>query len=806
MRIPNLGRCLSTSLLLLSSMQVSAGTMQLEEVVVTAQKRSQSLQDVPISVSAVSGEKLNEAGITNFADLSAYVPNFQKSDTALGPVLLIRGIGSGVNQGFEQSVVQYADEIAMGRAPLARMPFMDLERVEILRGPQNVLFGKNSVGGALSLTTNKPGEVFEGSVTLEYEPAYDQQTATMILSGPLSDSVRGRLVARSYEEDGYFENLVNGQDEAARDEFALRGIIVWDVRDDITATLKVEQASFDSRGRNDEMFMAYPQTSGPLSILYEGLTYPQIGAQIAQSTGQDFGSENGVHDYKRATNVDEFSEIETNNITLKVGASIGAIEITSISAWVDYNTDELCDCDLSGFDLLSISQREDYRQFSQELRFASPGGDVIDWIGGIFYQGSSLDYESFSLVDDENLLTALGALGDALGPLGEELSPIALGAGAKTSRDYRNDSDVYAAFGQATWNISQLLRITLGVRYTAEDKKGSRGVDSINESTGQFEVEQAIVINTYLGTDLQSLGVLNSTASLGADYPIGTFSTHYLYASRSEESVTPSLVIEWDVSDDSMLYGSVATGFKAGGFDARGNLAENFEYEDESVLTYEMGVKNRFANGLAELNAAVFYTNYKDLQVSQFDGQAGFFVGNAPRATTEGVELDGRLLLAEGLVLNASMAYLDFEFKEFTGACSRLVAIETGELECDYAGRSNIFTPQWSASVGLAYRTGLTSSIDFQAAVDINYVDEQYVEVTLYEPLKQDAYSKVNARIGLEAESWTLALIGRNLTDEEVIGYISEVTLSGGNPIFAPAYSALYERPRTVALQGSYRF
>ena len=170
-----------------------AHSQALEEVIVTAQKRAESLMDVPLSVSAVSGDKMLEAGIRNLGDLTAYVPNFQKSETSIGNYLSIRGISSGINQGFEQSVVQFIDDVALGRSPLARAPFMDLNRVEVLRGPQNVLFGKNAIGGALSLVTNTPTDELEGSIMLEYEPEYDSSEVNLVLSGGLTDDLRGRL-------------------------------------------------------------------------------------------------------------------------------------------------------------------------------------------------------------------------------------------------------------------------------------------------------------------------------------------------------------------------------------------------------------------------------------------------------------------------------------------------------------------------------------------------------------------------------------------------------------------------------------
>jgi outer membrane receptor protein involved in Fe transport len=189
-------------------------TFLLEEVIVTAQKREQSLQDVPISVNAVTGAKMAEAGINNLEDMTAYVPNLTMNQTGIGTNISIRGISSGINQGFEQSVGQYVDGIYYGRAQLARAPFMDLERVEVLRGPQSILFGKNSIAGAISMITAKPTEEFEGSLTALYEPDHGEQDVRLVLSGPLADNLYGRIAIMDRTIDGYYDNKTLDDEEA----------------------------------------------------------------------------------------------------------------------------------------------------------------------------------------------------------------------------------------------------------------------------------------------------------------------------------------------------------------------------------------------------------------------------------------------------------------------------------------------------------------------------------------------------------------------------------------------------------------
>ena len=188
-----------------------ADKLVLEEVLVTAQLREQSVQDVPVSVSAVSGEKLLSAGINKIEDLQAYIPNLTMTETGIGTSLYIRGIGSGVNQGFEQSVGMYVDGIYYGRAQLARAPFLDLARVEVLRGPQNILYGKNSVAGAISIVTQRPTQEFEGSVRALYEPEFDERVLDLTLSGPISDVLAYRFTGRVREYGGFIENLTLAQ-------------------------------------------------------------------------------------------------------------------------------------------------------------------------------------------------------------------------------------------------------------------------------------------------------------------------------------------------------------------------------------------------------------------------------------------------------------------------------------------------------------------------------------------------------------------------------------------------------------------
>jgi outer membrane receptor protein involved in Fe transport len=229
---------------------VAAQSLVLEEVIVTAQKRTESLQDVPISVAAMSGEKIDDIGITSLEELTLYIPNVTINGGAGTPNLFIRGVGSGTNAGFEQSVGMYIDGVYAGRGPLAAVPTtMDLERVEILKGPQGILFGKNTIAGAINITTAKPTDEFEGKVEALYEHDHGEQQYNLVLSGPLTDNLSGRMAVRYDAMDGWWDNVTNGDEGPDLDNWYARGSIRWLATDNLEINAKYEYGDFDRGAR-----------------------------------------------------------------------------------------------------------------------------------------------------------------------------------------------------------------------------------------------------------------------------------------------------------------------------------------------------------------------------------------------------------------------------------------------------------------------------------------------------------------------------------------------------------------------------
>ena len=767
----------------------------LEEIVVTAQKRQQSLQEVALSVNVVSNEKLETRGINDFDSLSNYVPNFQVSEGITGSFMSVRGISSGSNPGFEQSVVIYNDEIALSRAPLIRAPFMDLARAEIVRGPQNVLNGKNSIGGAINLTTARPTEEFEGSVKLAYHPEEDGKILQAILSGPLSERLRARVALRYYEEDGWMYNEIQNRKEAQRQEFTGRITLEYDVTENLLASLKYERNDWDKKGRTDEIMYSFAARGGP----FAGLDFATVNGIMAGLTGIDYGSDSNVPgDDIRATDYREFAENSSDLATLKLVYDNENYTITSTTGWVQSDTADHIDGDGVGFDIFGEGlQHETYEQFSSDFRISSPGGEKVDWIIGAFYQDWDMTFHSSNRFDNSSIFPALAGTTPILGFLTDFTQ----------TRDSSSTSKTKALYGQAIINLNDRFRLNLGARYTKETRETNRMIELL-DNQGNFDLFKALAGALVFQFDYKSLGEFSANNVIpfipGAPFPAGHFAIHDIYGKRKESAFTPSVVLEADISDNAMVYASWSKGVKAGGHDQRGVKVQDFDFEEERVQNFEAGLKTSFADGRGELNIAGYYMDYTDLQVSQYTGTVGFNVGNAD-AENKGIEVEGRYLITEDLLMTFSGAWLDFEFKDYQNAqCNITEARATGAALCDYEGKTNVFSPKFTAAIALDHTARLNDKFELRTTLDINHRGSHFVNYSLEPEIKQDAATYMNARMALETENWSLAAVGKNLTNVRRYTFGLDLALSGS--FDTPTFLGNTNRPRSWGLEFVYKF
>lgn len=749
----------------------------LEEVVVTARKREESLQDVPISINALGGDKLEEAGIDKLEDLQAFVPNFQLTETGISTQMYIRGIGTSNNQGFEQSVGTYVDGVYYGRQQLIRAPMFDLARVEVLRGPQSILFGKNSIAGALNMTTARPTDEPIGKAALTVNPDFGGYEGRFVYSTAITDNLAGRLSLRVAEEDGYVRNTRRDEDEVSREETTVRGQLRYTPTDTQEWNLKVEWNQFDQTGRQIEVI----QDDG--SAASEGATF----RDILTAFGQPEGISELELDFERQADAFEKSDNELLNFTL-----IGTFDyengnaFTSTTGYVEYTFDEICDCDFVGAPVFDLPMDEGYEQTSQEFRLTSPGGELVDWQTGLFFQKSDIVFRDMLRVPGDSIL--------------QLVSPLlvnTLNQGA--ARTYESESELYAFFAEATVNVSDSFRVTFGGRYTKEHKSGSRIAQV-------FDLDP----NTLQRNGLSTNAAAPALFDLVFGFENEQFGGHNLRGSRSEDNFTPSINMQLDLNDDWMGYVTASTGFKSGGYDARGNNTASFEFEEEDAVTFEIGAKGKFADGRVEANISAYNTKYSDLQVSQFDGQIGFNVGNAGEVRARGIELDGRWAMADAWTSTFSAAFLDHEYIDFpNGNCYNFQepdgVVVNGTPLCDYTGLSGQYTPRLTAAVSLDYYKSLSGSFDLRMTGDMSYSAEQNVHVNLDPQYEIDAYAKWNLRVALESDNWIFALSGLNLTDERVLTYVGNNPLSGST-FNTNTFYGFVAPPRTFTLSATYEF
>jgi iron complex outermembrane recepter protein len=726
----------------------------LEEIVVTAQKRPESLQDVPISVSAMSGEKIADAAIPNMIDFSAYVPNFSVSPLALGDVVSIRGIQSGVLASIEQSVGSFVDGVYRGRATQSRFSFLDVGMVEVLRGPQSILFGKNTIAGAVNITSAKPTSEFEAELSGMYELEHEETEIKGYVSGPLTENLRGRFAWLSREMDeGWIENQFNGEDEPMSDEMAGRVSLAWDASENAQVSFKYERGDWDNLGGSVDQIVLTPAMEATLSGAGYDTTPANGKTAIGNTTpGIDYSGQG-------------YFKGDSDEAALQLDYRMDKGTVTLIAGYSGYDFERAVDADFYNSVVeLGFEEVETYDQDSLELRYVSELGEGFEFISGLYYQQGELESQGKSMASHPT-------------------------AGLLNRYAYlEQESKSWSAFAQGTWEVRDDVRITLGARYGEEEKTASQGVHCAEWDT--FTVN-------------------DSLASCPTNQALLEFTPHdFTDLKRDEENWTYSVNAQWDVTADIMLYSTLSTGTKGGGFNnfALTDDAADAEFDEETVKSFEVGAKMALLNGAAELNVALFDMDYEDLQSSVYTGNSGFVVRNASSADITGLEIDGRWQMSQSLLLRGSAGYVDFTYADYdTAGCTQAqIAAYTGSGGCtqDLSGESTPFTPEWSGSLSLEHEMELSQSLYLRTVVDANYKGEHSTAADNDPVSMQDAYTLWNLTLTLGSldERWDVSLVGRNLTDEDYYIYSNDVPFSGGG------HQASFGRGANYAVRGRLKF
>jgi iron complex outermembrane receptor protein len=837
---------LATALCTIAATGAGSALAQVEEIVVTAQKREQGLQDVPISVSAVTGDALQAQNLGEMEAISAQLPNIHISESAIGDKLFIRGIGSGVNAGFEQSVATFVDGVYYGRSLQTRSQFLDIARIEVLRGPQSTYFGNNSIAGALNITTRQPSAGFNGYVNTFYEFEHNERHVEGAIGGALSDTLSARIAGLASGVDGWVTNLNTGQDEGAERNRALRASLLFEPGNVFDALLKVEGGTFDVRGRNLQTLHC-PSSTPPAGTCAVTATpvLAAFGAGFATPLFPDFDDRfdtrtqyNGPVParYTAAVNslgaaeaglpvpppdavlsARDVGDLENTNATLTLNWHLEKHTLTAVSGFSKYGFDFRQPTDFVPLPLAGARQLEAFEQFSQELRLVSGAGNIVDYMLGAYWQTNELtvDEDIFLYLAPPYAQPAATFFTDACREPARANDPACRlpATIARVDSDHAQQEESWAGFASLTWHLHDTLRMTVGARYTQVDKSIRRRQLIEDRAPGVTVPCIAPVIAFMACTLGAPLLVTSASPPRG---PAFGWQQGSLALARRDRDFTPSVNLQWELHDDTMLYASYSEGFKAGGFDQR-NLALSVvtgQFAPESVSAVEVGMKSRLLDNRLMLNLALFRGDYDDLQVSTFDGVVNFLVNNAGSARTQGIESELRWAPGDSLVLGAAVAVLDAKWKDYADAqCTALdlarapnakcaVSASTGLLVQDLSGADLLMAPHWSGNVSLEHYLPLRGGFEVQTQLLVYFEDDKYLAADNDPATLQERFAKVNLRIALAADSgWELAFIGRNLTNELTSPHIEDLPLRSTNSFFA-----LTDRPRTFALQGQYRF
>ncbi|WP_439134592.1 TonB-dependent receptor [Pseudomaricurvus sp.] len=722
----------------------------LEEVVVTAQKRAQDMQDVPIAVTAMSADMIKKSGITGVEGIAARTPGFSMGEfNPTQPQLYIRGIGSngdGAANG-EQSVAMFIDGVYVNRSAGSATELYDVQSIEVLRGPQGTLWGKNAIGGAINITTKKPAHEFETGLEVQ-AGNYGLKNYRGMVSGGITDTLTGKISFNDKQRDGYVESVYDsGVEQGDLDKTSLRTQILWTPTDSLEAMLTLNYATDE---RSSTAAIGDDSTEAGFAI---------IGATLAEARANGLPTSDFYESY--ADN-EGYTKMDSQGASLQIDWDMSWATLTSITAYQEsessfYNVglggvsgDIFLDYGpmsttalgpYAGLDFVSYAD-ETSRLVSQEFRLSGDIGDLI-WQAGMYYNQEKVHRGEGTLIDAPSFL--IGVV-----PPGQELAYTP----ANDLADQYNETNSVALFGQATYSVTDRLDLTLGLRYTEETKD-----------------------YTNIGT---LTGPSSSVPDITSDLTSGS-------QKKTWRAPTYKFVANYHVGDASMIYASAATGFKSGGFNYASALGAPLDeaFNEENALNLEVGFKSMLFDDTLRLNGAIFKTDYEDLQVlQQFDcggcSIPPLVTKNAGKAVSQGVELEAAYAITDNFQLSGTYAYLDTEYKELGGV-----------LQKD-EGNALRNAPRNAYSAVASYETDLDFGGFMDARLEYIHKEKAYQDTANYESAAIPEYRTFNARLAYTSanEHWEVAGWVNNLTGEEY--YVHNYQLPPFGFVHVPAMPRTY--------------
>jgi len=724
--------------------QSSSEATSLDAIVVTARRRSEWLQDVPVAVSAFSERRLSDLQADDISGIQYSVPNLylDKGDGA-NAVIYIRGVGQNDSLAFaDPGVGVYVDDVFIARSQAAFLEMFDVNRVEVLRGPQGTLYGRNTIGGAVKFVSAPPPSKPSGYLEVG-AGNYDQRILKARLGGPLIDGTLNGKVAFAYSaRDGYADNTVDGQDDGDQNSLSGRAALDWKPSDRLQVLFSVDgkrDRPDTSRSPVRETPITGATPNGAL-VIYPAATDPYVVDVNA----------NGLSD------LTAFGA----SMTVRYLAS-DAVTIEAITAHRDLDFDLNLDVDGSPLPILDILLLQDQKQFSQEVRASYAADGPLTGTAGLYYFRD--DDTSFSGVDNG----AATFFGFPVTVFGFPSSSLA---------ETKQVTKSYAAFADASYDLSEKFAASVGLRYTYEEKTSGRLFENF------FDPAVSVIRNTP--PFLAGVGTAGSPIAGEADF----------------EAFTPKVSVSYKPNEDVLFYGSASRGFKSGGFDGRATTDFSFKpFRPEFVWSYEAGAKTSWMDGKLTLNAAYFYNDYTDVQVTSFgaDPVTGVFVSqftNAAAATIQGLEFELAARPTPNLSVNASLGLLDARYDEFN--------ILVGGVVTDVSDRDLVNSPKVNTNLAMTWERPVSDGLNLVLHGDANYRSSLATEITASPVLRQDAYTLLNAFAALRSTggTWEVRAGVQNLSDEKV-------RVQGFNLAEFPGVQlGFYAAPRTYDLRLIYRY
>ena len=785
----------------------------LSEIVVTARKREESLQDVPVAVTALSEELIEKRDITSIEKIAAATPNLNVGRASNGSAaqITLRGVGSSSTSiGIEQSVAVIVDGAYYGQGRVIQEGFFDLGRVEVLKGPQALFFGKNATAGVISLTTNDPTPEWEARATVGYEFKAEQMTMEGVLSGPITDTLGVRLAVRySTMSGGYYDNIqrdrfyttvdvaadpddVPGTAETIRstpvespmpqeDELLARLTLQWKPIDRLSVTLKGTY-DFNDTLNNSWNYVAYAcgrpdgisQLTG-YACERDFVTHQNnFPVEIAQSGLWTRDNGEPYNRYKSAS-INGQIEYEMDNFS-----------ISSVTNYQWYRNRWACVCDFQTSDAAPTwaSENSTWEAYSQELRLLSDFDGAFNFMIGGLYQHTKRDFEQYGYY---------GGVRNSAAPEG-----LLYAASSKIS-DTRGET--FAVFGQVTFDITDQIEIAAGGRYTKETK-------------------DSFFAQPYVNPALQFIFRPGDAAD-----GLGT-----IVAEQEFEDFSPEASITFKPSDDILIYGAYKTAYKSGGFSNGGinsslstDPFSDLTFDKETAEGFEAGIKSTILDNQLRANLTLFTYDYQDFQVDFFNSPIFAFQTLTADANTKGVELEFEFAPrgVPGLNLTAALNYTDAKYTDFPdGPCYGGQTIAEGcsitisaiDSRQNLTGARLSVAPEWTGQLGFIYDTEISETLKVGLNGNMRYSDS-YLPSGFGNPLsKQDSYVTFDAgiRFGAADDNWQVAIIGKNLTNEFYVTGVVDGPGTGAGTGTAAGLKAdqlgFGTLPRTVKVELTKRF